>query len=145
MHQLCALWSFFDQMENIYCAMQLCVGRVASSKSEPSRRGFLRLAVRRRLAGTSTGKEAQEAVVTVDGEVYGTYSLAKDQTIEIQDGNRLRIQNGQAKMEWADCPDQLCVHQKAISRTGESIICLPNQVVVSVQGSKEGKLDGIVN
>ena len=50
-----------------------------------------------------------------------------------------------AKMEWADCPDQLCVHQKAISRTGESIICLPNQVVVSVQGSKEGKLDGIVN
>ena len=44
-----------------------------------------------------TGKEAQEAVVTVDGEVYGTYSLAKDQTIEIQDGNRLRIQNGQAK------------------------------------------------
>ena len=24
------------------------------------------------------GKEAQEAVVTVDGEVYGTYSLAKD-------------------------------------------------------------------
>ncbi len=64
-----------------------------------------------------TGKEAQEAVVTVDREVYGTYSLAKDQTIEIQDGNRLRIQNGQAKMEWADCPDQLCVHQKAISRT----------------------------
>ena len=91
-----------------------------------------------------TGKEAQEAVVTVDG-VYGTYSLAKDQTIEIQDGNRLRIQNGQAKMEWADCPDQLCVHQKAISRTGESIICLPNQVVVSVQGSKESELDGIVN
>ena len=84
-----------------------------------------------------TGKEAQEAVVTVDGEVYGTYSLAKDQTIEIQ--------NGQAKMEWADCPDQLCVHQKAISRTGESIICLPNQVVVSVQGSKESELDGIVN
>ena len=75
-----------------------------------------------------TGKEAQEAVVTVDGEVYGTYSLAKDQTIEIQDGNRL-----------------LCVHQKAISRTGESIICLPNQVVVSVQGSKESELDGIVN
>ena len=92
-----------------------------------------------------TGKKAHEAVVTVDGEVYGTYSLAKDQAIEIQDGNRLRIQNGQAKMEWADCPDQLCVHQKAISRTGESIICLPNQVVVSVQGSKEGKLDGIVN
>lgn len=61
------------------------------------------------------------------------------------DGNRLRIQNGQAKMEWADCPDQLCVHQKAISRTGESIICLPNQVVVSVQGSKESELDGIVN
>ena len=92
-----------------------------------------------------TGKEAQEAVVTVDGEVYGTSLLVNDRTIETEDGNRLRIQNGQAKMEWADCPDQLCVHQKAISRTGESIICLPNQVVVSVQGSKESELDGIVN
>ena len=91
------------------------------------------------------GSSSVCGIFFADGEVYGTYSLAKDQTIEIQDGNRLRIQNGQAKMEWADCPDQLCVHQKAISRTGESIICLPNQVVVSVQGSKESELDGIVN
>lgn len=92
-----------------------------------------------------TGKEAQQAVVTVDGEVYGAYSLTENRTIEIKEGNHLRIQDGQAKMEWADCPDQLCVHQKAISKTGESIICLPNKVVVNVTGEKESELDGIVN
>lgn len=92
-----------------------------------------------------TGKDAQQAVVTVDGEVYGTYPLTEDQQIMIKGGNCLEIQDGHAKMEWADCPDQLCVHQKAISRTGESIICLPNQVVVSVSGEAESELDGIVN
>ena len=92
------------------------------------------------------GDGAGKVTVKVNGELKGTYSLAEDQTIEINGGtNILQIKNGKADMTEADCPDQLCVHQKAISRTGESIICLPNQVVVSVQGSKEGKLDGIVN
>ena len=95
-----------------------------------------------------TGKEAQEAVVTVDGELYGTYSLAKDQTIEIQDGNRLGIQNGQAKMEWADCPDQLCIHQRTIQLQGETIVCLPNKVVLEITGTRQTDqeaLDGVVN
>ena len=92
------------------------------------------------------GDGAGKVTVKVNGELKGTYSLAEDQTIEINGGtNILQIKNGKADMTEADCPDQLCVHQKAISRTGESIICLPNQVVVSVQGSKESELDGIVN
>ena len=35
------------------------------------------------------------------------------------------------------CPDQICVHEKAISADGESIICLPNKIVVEVESDKE--------
>ena len=98
-----------------------------------------------RAVGLFGNSKEQKLRITVSGEEYGTYSLEEDQVIKVGDTNVCEIKDKKVTMISADCPDQLCVHQKAISRTGESIICLPNQVVVSVQGSKEGKLDGIVN
>ena len=84
--------------------------------------------------------------VKVDGKVTGTYPLAKDQKIRINGGtNILTIKNGKAKMTDADCPDQLCVHQKAASKNHESIICLPNKVVVEVDGSEESEFDAVAN
>lgn len=81
----------------------------------------------------------------MDGEIYGTYPLSKVQTIEINDTNRLEIKGGTAEMIWAECPDQVCVHHREISRNGESIICLPNQVVVSVVGGKQPELDAVAD
>ena len=90
-------------------------------------------------------KTGDQAVVsiTVDGVLYGTYSLDKDRTVEINDTNRLVISDGSARMEWADCPDQVCVNHREVSRDGESIICLPNQVVVSIESMEESDVDGI--
>lgn len=86
-------------------------------------------------------------LVTIDGEEYGVYSLAQEQEVPIiQDGattNVLVIEDGFADMTEADCPDKLCVHQKAISRNNETIVCLPNKVVVQVMGSKESGFDSI--
>ncbi len=80
--------------------------------------------------------------ITIDGTVYGTYSLGKEQEIQIPDAsgattNVLLIKDGMAKMIEANCPDKLCEYQNAISKSGESIICLPNKVVVTVTGKQE--------
>ena len=78
------------------------------------------------------------AIVTVDGQEYGRYPLSKDQDIPIEiDGevtNYLVIRDGAADMTEADCPDLLCVNMKAISMDGETIVCLPNKVVVKIEG-----------
>ena len=92
------------------------------------------------------GDGAGKVTVKVNGELKGTYSLAEDQTIEINGGtNILQIKNGKADMTEADCPDQLCVNQRAISRQGESIICLPHKVVVEVESSESSELDAVTN
>ena len=85
---------------------------------------------------------------TVDGVIYGTYPLDKDATVDIKDSdgnvtNTLIIKDKKADMTSADCPDHLCVDQKAISMENESIICLPNKVVVTVIGDKESDIDSI--
>lgn len=85
--------------------------------------------------------------VTVDGELYGSYALDKNQTVDIIVGeiktNTLVIRDGMADMTEASCPDKLCVHQRAISRTGETIVCLPNRVVAEVKGSRPRGLDAV--
>lgn len=76
--------------------------------------------------------------VSVDGEIYGMYPLSQDITEDIYSGdnnqnhNRLVISGGEAYMETATCPDGICVAHKSIFRDGESIVCLPNRVVITV-------------
>ena len=92
------------------------------------------------------GKGASKAIVKVNGEIQGVYSLSEDQEIEINHGtNILQIKNGKADMIEADCPDQLCVHQKKISMNHESIICLPNRVVVEIESSENSEYDAVTN
>ena len=37
--------------------------------------------------------------------------------------------------ESSDCPNQDCVHSGAISRAGQSIVCLPARVAVTLEGA----------
>ena len=99
------------------------------------------------LKGQDTDSDAC-VEVTINGRAYGTYPLSKDDTIEIKNGdgdvtNTLVIKGGVADMTSADCPDHLCVKQKAISKEGESIICLPNKVVVTVKSDMKSDIDSI--
>lgn len=87
------------------------------------------------------------AEVTVDGQVYGVYSLDQEQTVEIridgEVGNVLWIRDGKADMTEATCPDRLCVHQAAVSKEHETIVCLPHRVVVEVKGGDEADIEGV--
>ena len=85
--------------------------------------------------------------ITVDGSLYGTYPLSVDTTVEIRTAygyNRLVIQNGEAKIEAADCPDGICADHVAISRMGQSIVCLPHKVVVTVATANTADAPDIV-
>ena len=92
------------------------------------------------------GKQSAGLVkITVDGELFGTYSLEKDQEIEINDTNRLIIEDGQGDMIEADCPDQICVEHISISKNKETIVCLPNKVIVEIVGGKDAEIDAVAN
>lgn len=90
----------------------------------------------------SFGNEAgKELVVTVNGHEYGIYSLKEDQEITVNvNGNEnvFVIQDSSVKMKFSNCTGQDCVYQHAISKSGETIVCLPNRVVLEVTGGKDG-------
>ena len=82
------------------------------------------------------------ARITVDGKLYKTVSLDKEQRIEINDTNVAVVEKGEIYMESAICPDKLCVHQGRISDSSKKIVCLPNKVII--EATKESSIDSVV-
>ena len=78
---------------------------------------------------TDTGKNVR---ITVDGELYGMYPRDKDAKISIGGTNVLVIEDNRVYMENACCENNTCVKQGSISNVGQTIICLPNRVTVTV-------------
>ncbi len=85
----------------------------------------------------------QKIRITVDGTVLGEYSLLEEQEIAIGKTNICRIENKKAKMISANCPDKLCMKQKAVDASGGTIVCLPNKVVIEAVESEGHSLNGL--
>jgi Uncharacterized protein conserved in bacteria len=82
-------------------------------------------------------KKGGTVKIYVDNELYGEYVLSENRTVEISgEGykNVVEISGGKVKMREASCGNQLCVHHSEISSAGEEIVCLPNRVVVVIDG-----------
>ena len=90
-------------------------------------------------------KEGSFAVVTVNGAETARYSLEEDSEIRLESENGgyniLVIKHGKADIIEASCPDHVCVDQRAVSKTGEAITCLPNKTVITIDGEEEAEID----
>lgn len=84
--------------------------------------------------------------ITIKGDLYGTYSMTEDQVIEINETNICEIKDGKVHMIEAKCPDHLCLKQGSVHTQGETIVCLPNRVVleISSKGKSEDQIDSLV-
>lgn len=83
---------------------------------------------------------AAAVVVTADGEVCAELPLDRDTVYAVSSRggtNTVRIENGRVYVAEASCANQNCVGHRAISRTGETIVCLPNRVTVTITAADE--------
>ena len=86
-----------------------------------------------------TRTDGAYAEVAEGGVVIATYPLDTDGEYLLAGGkNMLVIKDGYAYMTEADCPDRTCVKTGKISKTGESIVCLPNKISVVIRGAGNG-------
>lgn len=82
-------------------------------------------------------RSGQTVVIRCGNSVYGSYPLAENRTVTIdRDGlhNVIRIEHSQVFMEESSCAGGQCISQGKISHSGESIVCLPNQLVAEITG-----------
>lgn len=81
-------------------------------------------------------------VVEIDGTVVCSYPLSEDGVFPLNGGtNTLIIENERARLENSDCPDHTCERTGKIGFVGQTIVCLPNRLSVTVKG--EAKDSGV--
>ena len=81
-------------------------------------------------------------VVMVQNKEIARYSMTNNGVYDIYDNNgntnKIEIRDGRVRMLEASCPNHLCIRQGWIRFEGQSIVCLPNKVTVTVRGASDG-------
>ena len=77
-------------------------------------------------------------VVQADGVIIARYPLSEDGVFVLNGGlNTIEIKDGKVRMMEAHCPNLQCVHQGWIRRGHQSIVCLPNKLIVTIEGDND--------
>ena len=95
-------------------------------------------------AGAEHGKGVE---ITVDGESQAFLPLDENDSLRIDTEtgyNVITVKDGEVTVTEADCRDQICVEHKKIKKTGETIVCLPHKLVVTVTGDEPKDFDAVV-
>jgi hypothetical protein len=91
-------------------------------------------------------REGRWVVIEADGGVVGNFSLDEDGLIPV-DGKlgttRVEIADRGVRVLDSPCPYKLCVKSGPISRSGETLICLPNRVVIRIEGGDGPSVDAV--
>lgn len=89
--------------------------------------------------------KGSRVVISSHGKVIGEYNLTGNRVISVGetiiDGDKkpllkVIIKDGTVKVVESTCPDHLCEHE-TIRRSNSMIVCLPNKVIVKIEGKNK--------
>ena len=85
------------------------------------------------------------AVVTVGDREMGRYPLHEELTTTFgeEDYNILQISGGRVSVTEANCGDHTCIRTGEIFREGETIVCLPHKLIVTIVGGEASSFDAM--
>ncbi|MBQ6820569.1 MAG: NusG domain II-containing protein [Clostridium sp.] len=97
------------------------------------------------ILGSTVGKNFTNtyAEITIAGEVYKRISLAAhtgEEIIELTTEygtNVVIVKDNKIGIIEADCPDHVCMNPEFIKEPGQSLVCLPNRVMIEIKGSSD--------
>ncbi|MGH4138914.1 NusG domain II-containing protein [Clostridium sp.] len=83
------------------------------------------------------------AVIKSDGKVFKTIDLNKvveSQEFTIKTGNghfnTILVKHNSIRVSDANCLHKECVKSGSISKPGEIIVCLPNKLIITIEGKQ---------
>lgn len=109
--------------------------------------GIIFLGISLPFSGLGATTEAVTANIQIAGQVVQELSLDKDGVWVIEGKGHtytIQIKEGQIRVLAADCPDQVCVRTGFISRHRQSILCVPGQLIITLDGKSGSYIDGLL-
>jgi len=87
-------------------------------------------------------------VIEVDQKRVARYSLSKDQITDVEGPlgiTEVEIRDGKARILRSPCKLKVCIKSGYIQYADRISVCLPNRVVVRIEGNAERGLDAVVS
>lgn len=93
-----------------------------------------------------SSKSGQCLYVYYAQKLVTTVQLNKNENLNIQGDlgiSQIVIRDGQVWMEKSPCPQKICIHMGKITHHGQSIVCIPNRIVLLIKKNHDPKIDAI--
>ena len=93
---------------------------------------------------TTTQGEAVAVILRDGEEIYraGLGSAQDGEVVHIDElGIEIAFEGGRVRFATSSCLDQTCVHTGWLSRAGDIAVCLPNGVIVKIEGAGTSDVD----
>ena len=91
-------------------------------------------------------EEGRYAVVMTGGRRVLRVALDEDRDIHVQGPlgeTRIEVRGGQVWVSEAPCPHHICMKMGKIRYSQEVIVCVPNRVVIRIEGASSEDIDGM--
>ena len=88
--------------------------------------------------------QAKWCIVSVDGKDVYKLLLTNNKQVKIigpLGESTVEIEDKGVKMKYSPCPLKVCMHQGVINKPGQTIVCVPNRMMIRIMGEK--KVDAI--
>ena len=90
--------------------------------------------------------EGKEALVRVGSNPPKKVSLEINKRIDVE-GERgrvvIEVKEGRVRVVESSCFQKICVNTGWINKPGQNIVCLPNKVLVTIEGKKSPEIDAV--
>ncbi len=88
-----------------------------------------------------------KVIVYYKNDVYKEFPLEEniEYTVTTDNGiNTFKILDNKVKMIDANCKDKICLYEREIEYNNETIICLPNNILIKIESDEESSIDSYV-
>jgi hypothetical protein len=90
--------------------------------------------------------KAREALIKVDNRPVQRVSLKTDRRIKLEGENGkvvIEVREGRVRVVESTCFQRICINTGWIDKPGQNIVCLPNKVLVTIEGKRSPKVDAV--
>ena len=88
----------------------------------------------------------ETATIEVAGKMPQQVNLQETQVLSLRGAigqTTIRIDHGAVQVTHSDCPEKICVRTGKIRQAGEMIVCVPNKIVIRINGRHNQTFDVI--
>lgn len=77
-----------------------------------------------------------------DNKLLASCSLSEEGVLSITEKSsdvKVKIEENRVRILESNCPKQICVHTGWISAPGQTVVCVPNRILLEIKGKQEPK------